>query len=136
MAFVEKNLDPSAMVDKDIYYPPIGTGIVFFVKKEKDFIRHFNNRTFTQFENQASAILTVGYYNPKNSKFQHIPVKEDVILVGGTHKDVNRLRNGYITEVFKNVAFDEIVKLCGKNVMFMTELFTKKTVVFQPLKTS
>ena len=53
--------------------------------------------------------------NPKKKLlFQRLPVKEDVTLVGDKHKEVNRLRNGYITQILAKVVVDEIVKTGGK----------------------
>ena len=60
-AFGGKSLYPSAMVDKESYYPRIKTGDQFTPDEEKDLFQQFNNRTFTQFEDQASIILTVMY---------------------------------------------------------------------------
>ena len=54
-----KSLYPSAMVDKDSYYPTNETGVLFTPDKETELIQQFNNRTFTQFKDQASAILRV-----------------------------------------------------------------------------
>ena len=80
-AFDEKSLYPSAMIDKDSFYPQIETGYLFTPDKE-DFRNPSNNRSFTQFKDQASTLLIVRYYNPKSLIFQHSPVKQDVISDG------------------------------------------------------
>ena len=94
LAFNVKSLYLSANVDKDSYYPRIETGYQFTPNKELELIRQFNNRTFTQFKDQASASSKVRYHCPKNLIFQHLPIKENVILDGKIYKDVNRLRGG------------------------------------------
>ena len=76
MAFDLKSLYLSANVDKDSYYHRIETGYQFTPNKELELIRQFNNRTFTQFKDQASASLKVRYHCPKNLIFQHLPVKK------------------------------------------------------------
>ena len=68
------------MVDEDSFYPKIEIGYLFTPYKEKELIRQFRNRSFTQFQNQASASLRGSYYNPRSLKIQHLPVKEDLIL--------------------------------------------------------
>ena len=67
MAFDGKSLYPSAMVDDESYYPRIETRYLF--TPDKEFLQQLNNRTSTQFKDQASVILRVRYYNPKNLCF-------------------------------------------------------------------
>ena len=82
MVFDKKSLYPSAMVDDESYYARFEAGYIFTADKEKYFYHQIFHKTFTQFKNQASAILWVRYYNLKNSKLQHLPVIRDVILHG------------------------------------------------------
>ena len=42
--------------------------------------------------------------------FQYTTVKEDFILDGKRYQDVNRLRNGYTTQVFTNADIDESIE--------------------------
>ena len=62
----------------------------------------FNKQSFTQ----GSATLKIKYYNPRNVIIQHLPVKEKEKKI-----EINRLRNGYITQVLTSVDFQEIVKI-------------------------
>ena len=82
------------MVDIESFYPIIETGYLFTPDKEEEFIQWFNNRTFTQLKDTASAILRVRYFDPKCQIFQHLPVEEDMILHVKKYKVVKRLRNG------------------------------------------
>ena len=56
----------SAMVDKESFYPTIETG--FISDKEKDFIEQFSKTIFNQFNDQASNIVEVRYYEPIHQK--------------------------------------------------------------------
>ena len=67
-----------------------------------------------QFKQQLSAFLRVRYYNPKNLIFLLSPMNESNFLDGKKYKDVNRLRNGYVSQVLTNVNIVEIVKMGGK----------------------
>ena len=51
-----------------------------------EFVEKFNNGNF----NQGSGVSKLNYYNPKNLKVQHIPVKEKLSKV-----EFDRLSNGY-----------------------------------------
>ena len=53
----------------------------------------------------------IKYYNPPNIILQHLPVKEEVNKI-----EVNRLRNGYITDTLTSVDIQEIVKIGGRVV--------------------
>ena len=66
-----------------------------------EFVRKFNNKTFTQ----GSAILKIKYFNPKILIVQHIPVKEKEKKI-----KINRVRNGYITQVLTSVDIQKNVK--------------------------
>ena len=114
MVFDGKILYPSAMVDSGSFYPRIETGYLSTTDREKDLIQQFNNRTFAQFRDPASAILGVRQYNPKNFIFQKLPVKEYFILDGKRYKDKIRISNGYKTQLITNVDIDEIVEMGGK----------------------
>ena len=113
MAFAGESLHPFAVVDKDSHYPRIDTGYVFTPDKEVDFIQDFSHSTFNQFKDQASTILWVTFYKPKNLLFQHLPVKKDVDLDTKGYEDGNRLRNGFILQILTN-DIDEIVKIGGR----------------------
>ena len=107
-------LYPPAMVDSGSFYPRIELRYLSTTDREKDLIQQFNNRTFAQFKDQASAILGVRHYNPKNFIFQKLPVTEHFILDGKRFKDVTRISNGCISQLIANVDIDEIVEMVGK----------------------
>ena len=98
------SLYPSAMWDEKSIYPRIETGYAFTKDMNDQLVEKFNTQTFTQ----GSAILKVKYYNPKNLIVQHIPVREKEKKI-----EINRMRNGYITQVLTSVDIIEIVKIGG-----------------------
>ena len=99
------SLYPSAMWDKKSIYPRIETGYAFTRDMNDELIEKFINQTFTQ----GSAILKIKCYNPKSLKVQHLPVNEREKTI-----EINRMRNGYITDTLTSVDNQEIVKIGGK----------------------
>ena len=93
------------MWDKNSIYPKIETGYAFTRDMNEEPVEKFNNQIFTQ----GSAILEIKYYNPKNLIVQHLPVKEKEKKI-----EINRMRNGYITQVLTSVDIREIVKIGGR----------------------
>ena len=93
------------MWDPKSIYPRIETGYAYTNDMNDELVNKFNNQTFTQ----RSAILKVKYYYPKNLIVQHLPVKEKI-----NKMEINRMRNGYITQVLTSVDTQEIVKKGGK----------------------
>ena len=65
----------------------------------------FNNQTNTQ----VSAILKNKFYNPKNLIVQHLPLEDKEMKI-----EINRLPNGYITQVLTSVDIQEIVEIGGR----------------------
>ena len=96
---------PYAMWDPKSIYPKMETGYAFKRKMNDELVEKFNNQTFTQ----GSAILKIKYFNPRNLIVQHLPVKEKKKKI-----EINRMRNGYITQVLTSVDIQEIVKIGGK----------------------
>ena len=86
-------------------YPKIESGYAFEKDMNNELVEKFNNQTFTQ----GSDILKIKYYNSKNLIVQHLPVKEEQKKI-----EINRMRNGYITQVLTSVDVQEIVKIGGK----------------------
>ena len=93
------------MWDPKSIYAKIETGYAFEKHMNNELVEKFNNQIFTR----GSAILKIKYYNPKNLIVQHLPVKEKEEKI-----EINRLRNGYITQVLTSVDIQEIVKIGGK----------------------
>ena len=99
------SLYPSALWDKASIYPRIETGYAFTLDMNDEFVEKSNTQTFTQ----GSAILKIKYYTPKDLIVQHLPIKEKEKKI-----DVNRIRNGYITQILTSVDIQEIVKIGGR----------------------
>ena len=97
------------MWDKASIYRRIETSYDFTPDMNDELVEKFNTQTFTQ----GSAILKIKYYNPKNLIVQHLPVKEKEKKI-----EINRMRNGYITQVLTSVDNQETetVKFGGKVV--------------------
>ena len=55
---------------------------------------------------------------------------------GKRYKDVNRLRNGYITQVLTNVDIDEIVEMDGKICNLYEGIIYEEHFKVSPFKTS
>ena len=85
----------------------------------------FNNQTFTQ----GSAILKIKYYNPKNLIVQHLPVSEKVKNI-----EINRMSNGYITQVLTSVDIHEIVKIGGKVLQIYEGVFYREKFEVSPFE--
>ena len=90
---------------KIVFPPKIETEFDFKPCLNKTYVNKFNNQNY-----KKSAILTIKNYNPPNLIFQHLPVKEKVNKL-----EVDRRRNGYITDTLTSVDIQEFVKIGGKN---------------------
>ena len=99
------SLYPSAKWDKNSIYPKIETGYAFEKHMNNELVENFNNQTFTQ----GSPILKIKYYNPKTLIVRHLSVKEKEKKI-----EINRMRNGYITQVLTTVDNQEIVEIGGR----------------------
>ena len=93
------------MWDKISLYPKTESGYLFTSDMNDERVEKFNIQTFTQ----GSAFLKVKYYNPKHFPSQLLPVKEKVIKM-----EINRLGNGYITQVLTSVDIQEIIEIGGR----------------------
>ena len=92
------SLYPSAMWDPKSIYPKIETGYAFKREMNDELVEKINNQTFTQ----GSAILKIKYFNQKILIVQHPPVKEKEKKI-----EINRMRNGYLTQVLTSVDIQE-----------------------------
>ena len=119
------SLYPSAMWDPKSIYPKIETGYAFKREMNDELVAKFNNQTFTQ----GSAILKFKYYNPKNLIVQHIPIKEKV-----NKFEINRMRNGYITQVLTSVDIQEIVKIGGNVIEIYEGVIYRENYKVSPFK--
>ena len=119
------SLYPSAMWDKNSIYPKIETGYAFEKHMNDELVEKFNNQSFTQ----ESAILKIEYYNPKNLIVQHLPVKEKEKKI-----EINRMRNGYITQVSKSVDIQEIVKIGGRVIEIYEGVIYRENFKINPFE--
>ena len=92
---------------------------------DDEFVEKFHTQTFTQ----GSSILKIKYYNPKDSIVQHIPVKEKEKKI-----EINRMRNGYITQVLLSVDIQEIVKIGGRVIEIYEGVIYKENFKINPFE--
>ena len=71
MDFDPTSLNPIAMWDESLY-PKKETGYFFTNDMNDELVEKFNSGTFSQ----KGAILKIKYYNPPDTIFQHLHVKE------------------------------------------------------------
>ena len=119
------SLYPSAMWDPKSIYPKIETGYAYTNDMNNDLVEKFNNGKF----NQGSAFLKIKYYNPKNLIVQHLPIKEKV-----NKFEVNRMRNGYITQIMTSVDIQEIVEIGGKVIQIYEGVIYRENYKVSPFK--
>ena len=123
--FDATSLYPSAKWDENSIYPRIETGYSFTRDINKFLVHKFNNDNF----NQGSAILKIKYYNPRNLIVQHLPVKEKEGKI-----EINRMRNGYITDTLTSVDIQEIVKIGAKVIQIYEGIIYKKNFKVSPFR--
>ena len=117
------SLYPSAMWDPKSIYPKTETGYAYKKHMNDELVKKFNNQTFTQ----GSAILKIKYYNPKNLRVQHLPIKEK-------EKKIEINRNGYITQVLTFVDIQEIVKTGGRVIEIDEGVIYRENYEVSPFK--
>ena len=93
------------MWDKNSRHPKVESGYAFEKHMNDEVVEKFIIQIFTQ----RSAILETKFYNPKNLIVHHLPVKGEENQI-----EINRMRNGYITQVLTSVDFQEIAKIGGR----------------------
>ena len=113
------------MWDKSSIKPKIQSRYAFTQDMNDELVKKFNNQTFTQ----GSAILKIKYYNPKNLIVQHLPVREKE-----KNFEINRLRNGYITQFLTSVDIQEIVKNVGKVVQIYAGVIYREYFEVSPIE--
>ena len=119
------SLYPSAMSDPKSIYPKVETGYAFKREMNDELVEKFINQTFTQ----EFAILKIKYYNAKNLVVQHLPVKEKEKKV-----EINRMRNGYKTQVLTSFDIQEIVKFGGKVMEIYEGVIYRENYKVSPFK--
>ena len=119
------SLYSSAMWDKVSIYPRTRRGYAFTPDMNDELVEKVNTQTFTQ----GSGILKIKFYNPKVLIVQHIPVKEKEKKI-----EINRMRNGYITQDLTSVDVQEIVKIGGKVVWIYEGVIYRKLFEINPFE--
>ena len=95
------------MWDEKSIYLRIETGYANTKDMNDDFVEKINIGNF----NQGSAILKIKYYNPKDLIVQYLPVRERENKI-----EINRMCNGYVTDIITSVDNRENVKIGGRVV--------------------
>ena len=113
------------MWDEKSIYPRIESDYAFRKGMNEELADKYKNQSLTQ----GSAILTVRECNPSNLMVQNLSIKERVIKI-----EINRMRNGYITETFTSVDIQEIVKLGGVVFENFEGVFYRKNYKVSPFR--
>ena len=113
------------MWDPKSIYPKIETGYPFTPDMNDELVEKFNTGIF----NQGSAILRIKFYNPNKLIVQHLPVKEKEKNI-----EVDRMRNGYITQVLTSVDIQEIVKIGGKVIQIYEGVVYRENFEVSPFE--
>ena len=92
------------------------------------YVEAFINQTFNEDGNESEQ-LTSKNYNPPNLIFRNLPVKEKVNKI-----EVNRMRNGYITDTLTFVDIQEIVKIGGKVIEIYEGVIYRENFKTSPFK--
>ena len=107
------------MWDENSIYPKNETRYAFTENMNDEAVEKIDSGIFTQ----GSAILKIKCYNPKKLIVQHLPAKEKEKEI-----EINRMRNGYITQILRSV---EIVIIGGVVIeIYGGVLFREKFKVF------
>ena len=111
--YVFNSLYPSAQMDKNSTWANIETAYPFKKYMNDSICTLFNSGRWNELD--RSAFLTVKYHNPENLIFQHLPVKKKVNnpYKNNRLEEINRMRNGIITDTLTSVDIVEIVKYGG-----------------------
>ena len=123
--FDASSLDPSAMWDENSIYPKVETGYAYTRDMNDELVNKFNTGNFTQ----GNAILKIKYYNPKNLIVQPLPMKERV-----NKMEINRMRNGYITDTLTSVDIQEIVKIGGRVIEIYKSVIYREKFKVSPFR--
>ena len=119
------SLYPSAMLDPKSICPKIETAYAFTKNMNDDIVEKFNKIKFKQ----GCTFFKIKYYNPKNLIVQHLPVKEKVKKF-----EINRMRNGYITQVLTSVDIQEVVKIAVKVIEICEGVFYRENYKVSPFR--
>ena len=131
--FDATSLYPSAMADKESEYPK-GEPMLFEKSKhELKMLNLFNTQKFRP----RTGVFRVKYSNPKDLFFQHVPIKEKIILrikQGLQQHEVSRMRNGTIIDTLTSVDIQEIVRTGGKILEIYDGIIFRENYSTSPFK--
>ena len=128
MDFDATSLYSSAICDENSVYPKMETGFAFKPDMNDVHVEAFNNETFNE-DGSESAILTIKYYKPPDLMIQLLPVKEK-----GKKIEVNRMRNGFISDTLTSVDIQEIVKIGGKVIEIYAGVIYRENFKVSPCR--
>ena len=129
------------MWDENSIYPRIETGYAYTRDMNDELVNKFNTQNF----NQGSAILKIKYYNPRDLIVQHLPIKEKIkkdeintLCIVDNREipkvEINRMRNGYITDPLTSVDIQEIVKIGGKVIEIYEGVIYRENFKVSPFR--
>ena len=107
------SLYPSAQIYINSNWPKIETAYPFEKDLNESICSLLNGGIWNELI--RSVFLTVKYHNPENLIFQHLSVKEKIKnpYKNNRLEELNRMRNGIITDTLTSVDIVEIVKCRG-----------------------
>ena len=106
------SLYPSAMAHPDSKWPKIETAKAIRLEDSDYLCELFNNREWKNFN--KTGFFKIKYDNSENIVFQHMNVKEKVFNDRrNRYEEINRFRNGDITQHLTSVDIEEVVRSGG-----------------------
>ena len=104
---------PSAQIDLNSTWPKIETAYPLKEYMSESICSLFNSGRWSELH--RSAFLTVKYHNPENLVFQHLSIREKINnpYKNNRFEEINRMRNGVITDTLTSVDIVELVKYGG-----------------------
>ena len=107
-----KSLYPSAMAHEKSTWPAIETAKAINPEDSEVYCKLFNTAEWASLN--KTGFFKVRYHNPENLILQHMAVKEDVYNdTKNKSENVNRFRNGDITQHLTSVDIAEVVRVGG-----------------------
>ena len=106
------SLYPSAMAHILSMWPSIETAKAINPEDSEAYCKLFNTGEWASLD--KTGFFKVKYHNPENLILQHMAVKEDVYNdTENKYENVNRFRNGDITQHLTSVDIEEVVRIGG-----------------------
>ena len=129
---VYNSLYPSAMAHLDSKWPIIETARAIRLEDSDYFCELFIDREWENLNKRG--FFKIKFYQPENLVFQHMSVKEKVFNDRkNRYKEINRFRNGDITQHMTSVDIEEVVRQGGYIVKIL-EGFICDNLEFNPFE--